>query len=88
MAEIDLIPRDYRNRVFIFDWGKRLSVTMAAFMVVSIVSYVLLNLSNRKLAENVVILQQKQQTITQDRDELRAIVEKKELPYRLAIYGS
>jgi hypothetical protein len=78
MAEIDLIPRDYRNRVFIFDWGKRLSVTMAAFMVVSIVSYVLLNLSNRKLAENVVILQQKQQTITQDRDELRAIVEKKE----------
>jgi hypothetical protein len=78
MAEIDLIPRDYRNRVFIFDWGKRLSVAMAVFMLLSISIYVVLNVSNRTLEKNVVILQHKQQTLANSKDALREIVEKKE----------
>ena len=78
MAEIDLIPRDYRNRVFIFDWGKRLSVAMAVFMALSISIYVVLNVSNRTLEKNVVILQHKQQTLANSKDALREIVEKKE----------
>jgi hypothetical protein len=78
MPEIDLIPRDYRNRVFIFDWGKRLSVTMAVFMVLSISIYVVLNVSNRRLGENVVILQHKQQALAKDKDALRELDEKKE----------
>jgi hypothetical protein len=78
MAEIDLIPRDYRNRVVIYGWGTRLSVAMVVFMVLSIAIYVVLNVSNRKLGENVVILQHKQQTLAQGKDALREIVEKKE----------
>jgi hypothetical protein len=78
MAEIDLIPRDYRNRVFIIDWGKRLSVTMAVFMVLSISIYVVLNVSNRRLGENVVRLQHKQKTLVQGQESLREIVETKE----------
>jgi hypothetical protein len=78
MAEIDLIPRDYRNRVVTLDWGKRLSVTMAVFMVLSTTIYVVLNLSNRKLGENVVTLQHKQQTVAQDEDALHESVEKRD----------
>ena len=63
MAEIDLIPRDYRNRVYIFEWGRRLSVAMAVFLVLSIASYVVLNVSNRRVGENVAMLQQKQQLL-------------------------
>ena len=78
MAEIDLIPRDYRNRVYIFEWGRRLSVAMAVFLVLSIASYVVLNVSNRRVGENVAMLQQKQQTLSQDREALRALVEKRD----------
>jgi hypothetical protein len=78
MAEIDLIPRDYRSRVLIYDWGGRLSVAMAVFMVLSIAIYVVLNVSNRKLGENVTILQHKQESVAQDRDALREIAEKRD----------
>lgn len=78
MAEIDLIPRDYRNRVFIFEWGRRFSVAMAAFMALSIAGYAVLNVSNQKLGKNVVTLQKRQQTLVQDQDALREIVEKRD----------
>ena len=78
MAEIDLIPRDYRNRVFIFEWGRRFSVAMAAFMTLSIASYVVLSVSNQKLVKDVVTLQQRQQAFAQDRETLRELVERRD----------
>jgi hypothetical protein len=78
MAEIDLIPRDYRTRVVIYGWGRRLSVAMAVFMVLSIAIYVVLNVSNRKLGETVATLQQKQQSLAQGQEALRESVEKKD----------
>jgi len=78
MAEIDLIPRDYHNRVVLYDWGRRLTVALAVFMVLSVAIYIALDVANRKLSENVALLQNKQQSIVQDRDALREVSENRE----------
>jgi hypothetical protein len=77
MSEIDLIPSDYRNRVVIYGWGKRLFVSMTAFMVVCLAVYIVLEVANKKLGENVVLLQNRQQSIVLDRDALREASEKR-----------
>ena len=78
MAEIDLIPTDYRNRVMIFGWGKRLMVSFTAFTVLCVALYVGLEVANRQLGENVAVLQIRQQSVAQGRDVLREIAEKRD----------
>ena len=78
MTEIDLIPSDYRNRVVIYDWGRRLLVAMIVFMALGVMSYVALDVVNRKLGENAVLLQSRQNATVLDRDALREISEKRD----------
>jgi hypothetical protein len=78
MSEIDLIPSDYRNRVVIYGWGKRFFVAMTAFMALFLVIYIVLEVANKRLGENVVLLQNRQQSIVLDRDALREASEKRD----------
>ena len=78
MAEIDLIPSDYRNRVVIYGWGRGLLVAVIVIIAFSVVTYVALDVANRKLRENVALLQNRQQSIVLDRDALREISEKRD----------
>ena len=78
MAEIDLIPSDYRNRVVIFDWLRRLIVALVVFMLLGVVIYVVLEVANKRLGEDVESLQNRQKSIVLDRDALREISEKRD----------
>ena len=78
MAEIDLIPSDYRNRVVIFDWLRRLIVALVVFMLLGVVIYVVLEVANKRLGEDVESLQNRQKSIALDRDALREISEKRD----------
>lgn len=78
MAEIDLIPTDYRNRVVVLGWGKRLMVSFTAFMVLCVALFVVLEVANRRVGENVAVLQSKQQSVVQGRDALREVTEKRD----------
>jgi hypothetical protein len=78
MAEIDLIPSDYRNRVVIFDWLRRLIVALVVFMLLGVVIYVVLEVANKRLGEDVESLQNRQKSIAMDRDALREISEKRD----------
>lgn len=79
MAEIDLVPTDYRNRVMIYGWGRRLFVSFTMFTLFSVVIYVVLEVGNRRLVENVALENIRQQSVMQGRDALREISEKRDL---------
>jgi hypothetical protein len=78
MAEIDLIPTDYRNRVVIFGWGRRLILSFTVFALLCAALYVVLEVANRKLGDDVAVLQSSQQAVAQGRDALREITEKRD----------
>jgi len=78
MAEIDLIPSDYRNQVVVYGWGKRLLVAVLVIITMSLMIYMALEVANKKLSENVALLQNRQQSIVVDRDALREISEKRD----------
>ena len=78
MAEIDLVPSDYRNRVMIYGWGKRLCVVLIGFLVFSLMVYVAFEVANRRIEKNVLLLQNRQQSVEQDRVALREITEKRD----------
>ena len=79
MGEIDLIPRDYRERVIIYGWGRRLSVIFTLFLALSIAVYVVLDVANRRLEKNVELLQNKQQSVAQARDLLNEVREHRDV---------
>lgn len=78
MAEIDLIPTDYRNRVIIYGWGRRLIVATVLFTALSLAIYGTLEVVTRKLSENIAVLQNQQQSIAQRRDTLVEIYKKRD----------
>ena len=78
MAEIDLIPSDYRNKAMVYGWGRRLLFVMLLTITVSLVSYVALEAANRKLSENVALLQNRQQSFSVNQDALREISKKRD----------
>ena len=88
MADIDLIPLDYRTRLWLHSRVKRTATAMVSILIIAATAFAAFNYLASRLDQKIGVLQQQQAISTQQRDVLTALnEEKKSLDYKLSLLG-
>ena len=88
MADIDLIPQDYRTRLWLHSRAKRTAMVMVSMVVIAASAFAALNYLASRVNQQISVLQQQQAISTQQRDVLTGLNEEKTtLDYQLSLLG-
>ena len=88
MADIDLIPQDYRTRIWLHSRVKRTAVAMITMVVVAASAFAVFNYLAIRIDKDISVLQKQQAISTQQRDALTQLNEKKnDLDSQLTLLG-
>lgn len=88
MADIDLIPQDYRTRIWLHSRLKRTAVAMVTMAIIATSAFAVFNYMAIRIDRDISILQQQQAISTAHRDALTRLDEKKkELESQLVLLG-
>jgi len=88
MADIDLIPPEYRTRIWLHSRVKRTAVAMFTMVVLAVAAFAVFNFLSKDIMRDISVLQKKQAISTQQRDALTALNEtRKNLEQQLALLG-
>ena len=86
MSDIDLIPTDYRNRIWLKTRGKHLVLGITAMLVLTVVAFSGLHYTSGKVSRKIETLQQKQAITAQQREVLTQLnTNKQDLEHRLKL---
>ena len=89
MADIDLIPTDYRNRIWLRGRTKLFAAGIAAMLVLTALVFTAMHVGTGKLKVRISELQQRQAITTQQTDAMTQLNENKQaLEHKLALLGS
>ena len=89
MGDIDLIPTDYRNRIWFQGKAKLLGTSIVSMVVITAVIYTTMQLTNGKLHSKISELQKQQETTSQQHEVItRFNVDIQNLEYQLVLLNS
>jgi len=77
MVDIDLIPQDYRMRLWLQSRVKRMATVMVAMVIVMAAVFAVFNYLAARVDRDIATLQQRQAITTQQREALTQLSEKK-----------
>jgi hypothetical protein len=89
MDDIDLIPADYRNRIWLQSRAKRLAAGIASMLVITAMAFTAMQITRTKLDSRISELQKQQEITTQQRDAMTQInADKQALEHKLSLLNS
>lgn len=89
MADIDLIPADYRNRIWLQGRAKLFAALVASMLVITTLAFTVMEITTGKLENRIGELQKQQEITTQQRDAMvRLDKNKQDLEYQLSLLTS
>lgn len=77
MADIDLIPLDYRTRLWLHSRVKRMAAVMVSMAIIAAAAFAVFNYLATRIDRDITTLQQQQAITTQQREALTQLNEKK-----------
>ena len=77
MADIDLIPRDYRTRIWLQSRAKRTATVIVSMLVIAAATFAVFSYQVTRIERDITTLQKRQAITTQQREALTQLNEKK-----------
>jgi Tfp pilus assembly protein PilV len=77
MADIDLIPRDYRTRIWLQSRAKRTATVIVSMLVIAAATFAVFSYQLTRIERDITTLQKQQAITTQQREALTQLNEKK-----------